>query len=142
MPKSQVPSEPVIHMDDCDMVKPDGYQFESLGLVRDGSKSMDNKNVYENGYHVTEACVLTEGKHPVSIFSEIHSPKEKNSHPSMMSLFNALNFYITLCMAFLTHLSMSPETNALKVFAIKTATLVKDKVYFCYYFQFCLKIVI
>lgn len=33
------PQEPVIHIDDSDVVKPDGYKFEALGLVRDGSKS-------------------------------------------------------------------------------------------------------
>lgn len=32
-----------------DIVKPDGYKFESLGLVRNGSKSTDTKNVYEKG---------------------------------------------------------------------------------------------
>jgi hypothetical protein len=73
-----VPSEPIIHIDDSDAVKPDGYKFEALGLVRDGSKSTATKNVYEKGYHVTEACVLTGSNHPVSIFSEIHSSKEKN----------------------------------------------------------------
>lgn len=73
-----IPSEPIIHIDDSDIVKPDGYKFEALGLVRDGSKSTDTKNVYEKGYHVTEACVLTTGNHPVSIFSQIHSSKEKN----------------------------------------------------------------
>lgn len=73
-----VPGEPVIHIDDSDVIKPDGYKFESLGLVRDGSKSTSTKNVYEKGYHVTEACVLTSNNHPVSIFSEIHSSKEKN----------------------------------------------------------------
>ena len=72
------PSEPVIHIDDSDVVKPDGYKFEALGLVRDGSKSTDTKTVYEKGYHVTEACVLTDNGHPVSIFSQIHSSKEKN----------------------------------------------------------------
>ena len=54
-----IPDEPVIHIDDSDIVKPDGYKFESLGIVRDGSKSTDTKNIYEKGYHVTEACVLT-----------------------------------------------------------------------------------
>lgn len=54
-----VSSDPVIHIDDSDVVKQDGHKFESLGLVRDGSKSSDTKNVYEKGYHVTEACVLT-----------------------------------------------------------------------------------
>lgn len=73
-----VPSEPVIHIDDSDVVKPNGYKFEALGLVRDGSKSTAKKSVYEKGFHVTEACVLTDNGHPVSIFSKIHSSKEKN----------------------------------------------------------------
>ena len=46
---------------------------------------------------------------------------------------NALNFYITLCMAFLAHISMKPETNALKVLIIQKADPIKEKVYFCYY---------
>ena len=37
--KKWVPAEPVIHIDDSDVVKPDGYKFESLGIVRDGSES-------------------------------------------------------------------------------------------------------
>lgn len=69
---------PVIHIDDSDVVKPDGYKFEVLGIVRDGSESTATKSVYKKGYHVTEACVLTNSNHPVSIFSEIHSSKEKN----------------------------------------------------------------
>ena len=72
------PDKPVIHIDDSDIVKPDGYKFEALGMVRDGSKSSGTKNVYQKGYHVTEACVLTKSGHPVSIFSQIHSSKEKN----------------------------------------------------------------
>lgn len=72
------PQEPVIHIDDSDAVKPDGYKFEALGLVRDGSKSTASKTVYEKGYHVTEVCVLTKNAHPVSIFSKIHSAKEKS----------------------------------------------------------------
>jgi hypothetical protein len=73
-----VPDEPVVHIDDSDIVKPDGRKFESLGLVRDGSKSTDAKNVYEKGYHVTEACALTKNGHPVSVFSRVHSSKEKD----------------------------------------------------------------
>ena len=46
---------------------------------------------------------------------------------------NALNFYITLCMAFLAMISMKPEENALKVSIIKQAAPIKEKVYFCYY---------
>ena len=287
------PANPVIHIDDSDVVKPDGYRFESLGWVRDGSESSETKNVYKKGYLVTEATVLTHSSHPVSIFSEIHSSAEKDfssintitfsameratklfgkatfimdrgyddnkmfrkmeelgqdyvirltdkrkllyhnkwtpatqlrdrrkgkigmeliykgkthraylshvkvqitaarkdiflvlvygitEHPMMLATnrpirskedvvavaglyfsrwrieeyfrckkqmfqfekfrvrklaaINALNFYITLCMAFLALLSMKAETNALKVSIIKTADPVKEKVYFCYY---------
>ena len=287
------PDDPIIHIDDSDIVKPDGYKFEALGLVRDGSKSTNTKTVYQKGYHVTEACFLTHNNHPVSIFSKIHSAKEKNftsvnditfdamqrgaalfgkatfvmdrgyddnkmflkldelkqdyvirltakrklffhgkwvpatqlreqrkgkirmplfykgqkheaylshvkaqisasrkdiylvlvygitEHPMMLvtnkmirskedvirvaelyfsrwrieeyfrckkqvfqfenfrvrklKAINALNFYITLCMAFLAHISMKPETNAIKVSIIKTAAPIKEKVHFCYY---------
>lgn len=85
-----IPGEPVIHIDDSDIVKPDGYKFESLGIVRDGSKSTDTKNIYEKGYHVTEACVLTKNNHPVSIFSEIHSSKEKNFTSTNNITFSAM----------------------------------------------------
>ena len=291
--KKWVPDEPVIHIDDSDVTKPDGYKFEALGIVRDGSESTSTKNVYKKGYHVTEACVLTKSNHPVSIFSRIHSSSEKDyksanaitfeameqgaalfekatfamdrgyddnkmflkmeelkqdyvirlksnrkllyhnkwtmatelrnrrkgkvktsvyykgkeheaylshvkvqitasrkdiylvlvygitEHPMMLATnkeikskedvikvariyfsrwkieeyfrckkqmfqfenfrirklvsINALNFYITLCMAFLAHISMKPETNVLKVLIIQKADPIKEKVYFCYY---------
>lgn len=76
--KKWCPDQPVIHIDDSDVVKPDGYQFEAPGWVRDGSESTKTKNVYKKGYHVTEATVLTTSNHPVSIFSEIHSSVEKD----------------------------------------------------------------
>lgn len=72
------PNDPVIHIDDSDVTKPDGYKFEALGIVRDGSESTCAKSVYKKGYHVTEAAVLAENSHPVSFFSEIHSSKEKS----------------------------------------------------------------
>ena len=50
-----------------------------------------------------------------------------------LAAIKALNFYFTLCTAFLAHLSMKPETNALKVSIIKAASLIKKKTYFCYY---------
>ena len=291
--KKWVSDEPIIHIDDSDVTKPDGYKFEALGIVRDGSESTSTKNVYKKGYHVTEACVLTSSNHPVSIFSRIHSSAEKDykstntitfeameqgaalfekatfamdrgyddnkmflkmdelkqdyvirlksnrkllyhnkwtmatelrnrrkgkvktsvyykgkeheaylshikvqitasrkdiylvlvygitEHPMMLATnkeikskedvikvariyfsrwkieeyfrckkqmfqfenfrvrkltaINALNFYITLCMAFLAHISMKPETNTLKVLIIQKADPIKEKVYFCYY---------
>lgn len=38
-----VPDEPVVHINDIDTVKPAGHKFESLGLVRDGSKNTNTK---------------------------------------------------------------------------------------------------
>ncbi len=46
---------------------------------------------------------------------------------------NALNFYITLCIAFLAQMSMKSEVNALKVSIIRTADPIRETVYFCYY---------
>ena len=57
----------------------------------------------------------------------------ENFRVRKLKAINALNFYITMCMAFLAHMSMKPETNALKVSIIKTADPIKEKVYFCYY---------
>ncbi len=88
--KKMVPAEPVIHIDDSDVAKPDGYKFEALGIVRDGSESTATKNVYKKGYHVTEACVLTTSNHPVSIFSHIHSSQEKDYKSANTITFHAM----------------------------------------------------
>ena len=57
----------------------------------------------------------------------------ENFRVRKLSAINALNFYITLCMAFLARLSVKPETNALIVAIIKIANPVKEKVRFRYY---------
>ena len=49
------------------------------------------KNVYKKGYHVTEACVLTTGNHPVSIFSKVHSSAEKGYKSTNTVTFEAMN---------------------------------------------------
>lgn len=85
-----MPAAPVIHIDDSDVVKQDGYKFESLGIVRDGSESTSTKNMYKKGYHVTEACVLTTSNHPVSIFSKIHSSAEKGYKSANVITFEAM----------------------------------------------------
>ena len=88
--KKWVPAHPVIPIDDTDVVKPDGYKFEALGIVRDGSESTSAKNVYKKGYHVTEACVLTSSNHPVSLFSQIHSSHEKDYKSANTITFQAI----------------------------------------------------
>lgn len=80
----------MIHIDDSDVVKPDAYKFEDMGIVRDGSESTATKSVYKKGYHVTEACVLTASNHPVSIFSHIHFSQEKDYKSANTVTFHAI----------------------------------------------------
>ena len=88
--KKWVPADPIIHIDDSDVVKPDSYKFEALGIVRDGSESTPTKSIYKKGYHVTEACVLTTSNHPVSIFSRVHSSAQKDYKSANTITFDAM----------------------------------------------------
>lgn len=85
--------KPVIMVDDSDVIKPHGQAFEALGKVRDGS-SKDNK--IEKGYHVTEIVGLTAKKQqPVSLFSRIHSSREKKYKSTNEVLFQGLRQVIS-----------------------------------------------
>lgn len=85
---------PVFVIDDSDIIKPLGQQFEDLGIVRDGSSK--NKN-YEKGYHVTEIVGLTENKkQPISIFSSVHSSTSKDYISANTVTFDALDNVITM----------------------------------------------
>ena len=57
----------------------------------------------------------------------------ENFRVRKISAINALNFYITLCMAFLAHMSMKSETHALKAVIIQKADPINEKVQFSYY---------
>lgn len=57
----------------------------------------------------------------------------KNFCVRKLEAINALNFYITLAIAFLSQEELSPETNALKVSIIQEADPIKEKISFCYY---------
>ena len=94
--KCLAPSDPVVLIDDSDVIKPDGKQFEALGIVRDGSESTQTKSVYKKGYHVTEACALTASRHPVSIFSRIHSSAEKDFKSVNTITFDAVKQAVAL----------------------------------------------
>lgn len=88
--KNWVSAEPVIHIDDSDVVKPQGKKFEDLGRVRDGSDNTQTKKPIKKGYSVTEATVLTKNNHPVSIFSEICSSKQQDFSSVNDSTFAAI----------------------------------------------------
>lgn len=86
--------EPTILVDDSDVIKPHGEKFEALGQVRDGS-SKNNK--IEKGYMVTEMVGLTaKKKQPVSLFSHIHSSREKDYKSTNDVLFQGLDQVIDL----------------------------------------------
>lgn len=91
-----VPKQPIILIDDSDVIKPEGYKFEALGIVRDGSKSTEKKSVYEKGYHVTEAVAITRSKQTVSLFSRIHSSHEKGYVSANAVTFEAIDKCVSL----------------------------------------------
>ena len=87
-----LPEEPLILVDDSDVIKPYGKKFEALGKVRDGS---DKDGRLEKGYMVTEIVGLTANKkQPISLFSHIHSSKEKNYKSTNDILFQGLDWVI------------------------------------------------
>lgn len=88
--KTLCPSNPMIHIDDSDVIKPKGYQFEALFRVRDGSASTSTKSVYQKGYLITEATVLTNNQHPVSLFSKVYSPCEQGFRSTNSVTFSAI----------------------------------------------------
>ena len=72
--RAMLTEEGPVFVDDSDIIKPSGKEFESLGIVRDGSSPTKK---LEKGYHVTEITALTkEQKQPVSLYSHIHSSTE------------------------------------------------------------------
>ena len=88
--------KPVVLIDDSDVVKPEGYKFEALGIVRDGSESTEKKSVYKKGYHVTEAVAITRSKQPVNLFSRIHSSEEKDYVSANTVTFEAIEQSVKL----------------------------------------------
>ena len=56
--KKMAPSNPVIHIDDSDVTKPDGYKFEALGIVRDGFQNTSTKNVYKKAITLQKLASL------------------------------------------------------------------------------------
>ena len=49
--RNRVPKHTTVYLDDSDVIKPEGQHFEALGIVRDGSASTENKNVYKKGWN-------------------------------------------------------------------------------------------
>lgn len=70
-----LPKEPLVLLDDSEIVKSRGSKFEDLCMVRDASAV---KETTLPGYYVCEATVVTEKeKQPLSLYSKIYSSKSK-----------------------------------------------------------------
>jgi hypothetical protein len=73
--RDDIPKDPLILLDDTEVIKPLGKKFECLGRVRDGSSK---DGAWENGYWITEAVALSKENQPISLYSMVYSQYEKN----------------------------------------------------------------
>lgn len=95
--------QPVIYIDDSDVVKPDGYKFETLGWVRDGSESTTAKNVYKKGYHVTELCNRRKGKIKLPLFYKVKMRNAYLSHVKVQITVSRKDIYLVLVYGITEH---------------------------------------
>lgn len=80
----------VFSVDDTDVIKPYGKQFESLGRVRDGSSL---NGVLEKGYRVSCITALTEEKkHPMPIYDVFHSETDPSFKSVNVYTFSGIEF--------------------------------------------------
>jgi hypothetical protein len=86
--KRDIPEEPIVLLDDSDVIKPHGKKFEDLGYVKDGSA--DGVKI-EKGYWVSEAVVLSKENQPISLYSHIYSQREKKYKSNNTYTFNAID---------------------------------------------------
>lgn len=77
--RQQQHSDRIYFVDDTDIIKPYGFSFEDIGMVRDGSASSANNTVIQKGYMCTEIVALSaKNKQPYSVFSHIYSQMEED----------------------------------------------------------------
>lgn len=70
-----IDEEPLVLLDDSEIIKKYGKKFEDLCMVRDASSLKED--IYP-GYHVCEATVVTQNeKQPISLYSHIYSTESK-----------------------------------------------------------------
>lgn len=80
--KTAIPDDPLIIVDESDIIKPYAEKMEHLSLVRDGSK-----NVIEKGYTTINFSMATpKTKHPIPLYNHLYSSREE--------LFQSQNFEI------------------------------------------------
>lgn len=98
--KTSIPKNPLIIVDESDIVKPYAHKMEGLAIVRDGSK-----NVLEKGYPTINFCMATEKtKHPLPLYHHIYSTKEKDFVSQNIEWAKGFNYILNLGHQFVTRL--------------------------------------
>lgn len=91
--KTSIPENPLVIVDESEIVKPYAEKMENLAIVRDGSK-----NVLEKGYHTLNFSMATSRtKHPLPLYNHLYSSKEKDFQSQNIEIakgFNTVNKFL------------------------------------------------
>lgn len=91
--KTSIPDNPLVIVDESDIVKPYAEKMEDLALVRDGSK-----NVLEKGYSTLNFSMATPStKHPLPLYHHLYSSKEEGFQSQNIEIakgFNAVHAFL------------------------------------------------
>ncbi|GAA0496466.1 hypothetical protein IRB23SM22_22830 [Alkalibacterium sp. s-m-22] len=85
--RTSIPDNPLVIVDESEIVKPYAEKMEHLALVRDGSK-----NVLEKGYPTINFSMATlKTKHPLPLYNHLYSSKEKDFHSQNIEIAKGFN---------------------------------------------------
>lgn len=91
--KTSIPDNPLVIVDESDIVKPYAKKMEGLALVRDGSK-----NILEKGYTTINFSMTTpKTKHPLPLYNHLYSSEEENFQSQNIEIakgFNAVHSFL------------------------------------------------
>mgnify|MGYP003509542124 FL=1 len=85
--KTSIPDNPLVIVDESEIVKPYAEKMENLALVRDGSK-----NVLEKGYPTLNFSMASpKTKHPLPLYNHLYSSKEEDFQSQNIEIAKGFN---------------------------------------------------
>lgn len=85
--KTSIPDNPLVIVDESEIVKPYAEKMENLALVRDGSK-----NVLEKGYPTLNFSMASpKTKHPLPLYNHLYSSKEDDFQSQNIEIAKGFN---------------------------------------------------
>lgn len=85
--KTSIPDNPLVIVDESEIVKPYAEKMEDLALVRDASK-----NVLEKGYPTLNFSMATpKTKHPLPLYNHLYSSKEEDFQSQNIEIAKGFN---------------------------------------------------